>query len=85
MQLDRIRPNQEAVVKGYLEGRDVLFCSPIGSGKSLTFEVAPSAFKFLNNVNDATVIVVSSLVALIGVSSRRTVEERGERCLPTSL
>ena len=60
-----IRPNQEAVVKGYLEGRDVLFCSPTGSGKSLTFEIAPYAFKYLHGVTDATVIVVSPLVALM--------------------
>ena len=65
LKYDRIRPNQEAVVKGYLEGRDVLFCSPTGSGKSLTFEVAPSAFKFLHNISDASVIVVSPLVALM--------------------
>ena len=62
---ESIRPNQEAVVKGYLSGQDVLFCSPTGSGKSLTFEIAPFAFKFLQDVNNVTVIVVSPLVALM--------------------
>ena len=41
---ENIRPNQEKVVRNYLEGKDVLFCSPTGSGKSLTFELAP--FKY---------------------------------------
>lgn len=62
---ENVRPNQEAVIKGYLSGQDVLFCSPTGSGKSLTFEVAPFAFKFLQDVNDVSVIVVSPLVALM--------------------
>ena len=62
---ESIRPNQEAVVKGYLSGQDVLFCSPTGSGKSLIFEIAPFAFKFLQDVNNVTVVVVSPLVALM--------------------
>ena len=59
---ESIRPNQEAVVNGYLSGKDVLFCSPTGSGKSLTFEIAPFPFKFLQDVNNVTVIFVSPLV-----------------------
>ena len=62
---ENVRPNQEAVIKGYLSGQDILFCSPTGSGKSLTFEVAPFAFQCLQNVNNASVIVVSPLVALM--------------------
>ncbi|XP_046572687.1 ATP-dependent DNA helicase RecQ-like [Haliotis rubra] len=49
----------------YLKGNDVLFCSPTGSGKSLTFEIAPFVYKQLHNTNKATVIVVSPLVALV--------------------
>ena len=64
---ETIRPNQEKVIKSYLEGNDVLFCSPTGSGKSLTFELAPSLFKRLSSDQpaQATVIVVSPLVALM--------------------
>ena len=62
-----IRPNQKLVVEAYLNGKDVLFCSPTGSGKSLTFEIAPFVFKNLKDAQDepSTVIVVSPLVALM--------------------
>ena len=44
-----IRPNQEKVIRSYLEVKYVLFCSPTGSGKSLTFNILyvniPSAFQ----------------------------------------
>ena len=62
-----IRPNQKLVTESYLSGKDVLFCSPTGSGKSLTFEIAPFAFKFLKHAETepSTVIVVSPLVALM--------------------
>ena len=62
-----IRPNQEKVIRSYLEGKDVLFCSPTGSGKSLTFEMAPFVFKWLNTDQSApaSVLVVSPLVALM--------------------
>ena len=55
------------MIESYFEGKDVLFCSPTGSGKSLTFEVAPFVFKHLNTDQSApaSVIVVSPLVALM--------------------
>lgn len=31
-----LRPNQRKVIEGYVGGKDVFFCSPTGSGKSLT-------------------------------------------------
>lgn len=58
------RPNQKEVIHGYLEGHDVLFCSPTGSGKSLIFEVAPLVFKNLGS-EKSCVVVVSPLVALM--------------------
>ena len=67
---EKIRENQKAVVTSYLEGKDVLFCSPTGSGKSFTFEIAPLAFSFLYH-HDAlpsltsSVIVISPLVSLM--------------------
>ena len=62
-----IRPNQKLVVTLYLSGKDVLFCSPMGSRRRLTFEIAPFVFKFLsqNDMELSTVIVVSPLVALM--------------------
>ena len=63
-----IRPiTKKLVTESYLNGQDVPFCSPTGSGKSLTFEIAPFAFIFLNHAETepSTVIVVSPLVALM--------------------
>ena len=39
------REGQREVVKAYLAGKDVLFCTPTGSGKSLYFEIAPYVFE----------------------------------------
>ena len=36
--------NQEEILKQILNGRDILFCSPTGSGKSFIFEVALFTF-----------------------------------------
>ena len=43
---ENIRENQRNVVEAYLSGRDVLMISPTGSGKSLTFHIAPFAIDF---------------------------------------
>ena len=59
-----LRQNQGDILKQVLHGRDVLFCSPTGSGKSLIFEVAPFAFHFLSHVKSCC-IVVSPLAALM--------------------
>ena len=61
---ETIRPNQEKVVRNYLEGKDVLFCSPTGSGKILTFELASFFFKCTDQSAPASMIVVSPLAAL---------------------
>ena len=62
-----IRHNQKEVVLQYTQGSDVLFCSPTGSGKSLTFEIAPYVLSFLRRTEllqelCVSVIVVSPLV-----------------------
>ena len=59
-----LRPNQEEILKQVLNGRDILFCSPTGSGKSLIFEVAPFAFHFLGQMKSCC-IVVSPFAALM--------------------
>ena len=43
LNFENIRENQRKVVEAYLSGRDVLMISPTGSGKSLTFHIAPFA------------------------------------------
>ena len=42
---DKLRDGQKRVVEAYLTGKDVFFCSPTGSGKSLCFEIAPFVFE----------------------------------------
>ncbi|VDI17913.1 Hypothetical predicted protein [Mytilus galloprovincialis] len=63
-----IKINQRKVVESFLAGKYVLFCSPTGSGKSLTFEIAPFVFKYLQK-NDMcivhVVLVISPLTSLM--------------------
>lgn len=66
-----LRPNQRQVIENYISGKDVLFCSPTGSGKSLTFEVAPYIYKGLSASNNPCVaIVVSPLTSLMKTQVR---------------
>lgn len=63
-----IKPDQKTIVEAYLYGKDALFCSPTGSGKSLTFEIAPFAFANLfqsHGTIKPLVIVVSPLSSLM--------------------
>ncbi|XP_046377256.2 ATP-dependent DNA helicase RecQ-like [Haliotis rufescens] len=62
--IQSIRPTQKEVIEGYLKGKDVLFCSPNGSGESLTFELSPHLYKAVESTSHATVIVVSPFVEL---------------------
>ena len=61
----QLMPNQRSVIEQYLKGRDVLFCSPTGSGKSLVFEMAPFLFQYLEKKHDCTCIIISPLTALM--------------------
>jgi ATP-dependent DNA helicase RecQ len=54
---DDLFPGQREAVEGVLEGRDVLFVSATGSGKSLTYQVA-------GVVIDGCTLVISPLLAL---------------------
>ena len=63
-----LRPNQRTVIEGYSSGKDVLFCSPTGSGKSLTFEIAPYVLSWTKDkiaLPNLCCIVVSPLVSLM--------------------
>lgn len=77
----QLKPNQGDVLTQFLNGRDVLFCSPTGSGKSLIFEVAPFAFQYLSKTeNSCTCIVVSPLAALMK-SKAHELKMRGTKTL----
>ena len=66
----RIREHQSKVIEDYCSGKDVFLSAPTGSGKSLTFEVAPYAFDYLEHGERLEVcsvcLIVVPLVALIG-------------------
>ena len=47
-----------------MNGKDVLSCSPRGSGKSLVFEMRPFLFQYLEKKQQCTCIVISPLAAL---------------------
>jgi superfamily II DNA helicase RecQ len=44
----QVREQQRQVAEAYLSGHHVFILAPMGSGKSLTFEIAPYAFDFLS-------------------------------------
>src|SRR5262249_46945426 len=52
------RPNQEAVCRAAIEGRDVLLVMPTGSGKSLCYQLPGMA-------RGGTALVISPLIALM--------------------
>ncbi|MCP5119980.1 MAG: DEAD/DEAH box helicase, partial [bacterium] len=52
------RPNQEAVCRAAIEGRDVLLVMPTGSGKSLCYQLPGVA-------SGGTTLVISPLIALM--------------------
>ena len=60
-----LKPNQRIVIEQYMKGKDVLFCSPTGSGKSLVFEMGPFLFQYLEKKQQCTCIVISPLAALM--------------------
>ena len=64
---EEIRENQRAVVTGYLNGKDILFCSPTGSGKSFVFEIAPLVFSFQHH-SDALPSLTSSVIVISHLS-----------------
>ena len=51
LNLAELGPNQRNVIEEYASGKDVVFffCSPTGSGKSLTFEIAPFVLSYLKD------------------------------------
>ena len=42
-----LHPDQECVLKVFMEGRDVFMCLPTGNGKSLCYWFLPRAFDCL--------------------------------------
>ena len=62
-------------LKGFANGKDVVFfCSPTGSGKSLTFEIAPFVLSYLKDkaaLPSVCCIVVSPLVLLMRTQEKK--------------
>ena len=63
------REHQRKVIQAYCSGKDVFVSAPTGSGKSLTFEVAPYVLDYLQHGEREEVLsiclVVVPLVALM--------------------
>ena len=64
LNFENIRENQRKVVEAYLSGRDVLMISPAGSGKSLTFHIAPFAIDSSDDIQTVC-LVIFPLVSLM--------------------
>ena len=64
-----IRENQRKVVEAYVSDRDVLMVAPTGSGKSLTFHIAPFVLGFYKHgeidLVDTICFVTFPLVSLM--------------------
>ena len=64
-----IRENQRKVAEAYVSDRDVLMVAPTGSGKSLTFHIAPFVLEFYKrgerDLVDTVCLVIFPLVSLM--------------------
>ena len=81
---DEIRGNQRQVVEAYLSGRDVLMVSPTGSGKSLTFHIAPVVYDYLTRGQQEHILDMPChcpVVVFDERSSRISSEQTNCRCM----
>ena len=61
-----LRPQQEEVVRKFVQGHDVFVSLPTGSGKSLCYCILPEVFDILRKVKDTSIfLVVSPLIVLM--------------------
>ena len=74
-----LRPNHRNVIEGYSYGKDVPFCSPTGSGKSLTFEIAPYVMSFMRDK-----IALPSACCIVFPPLMRPVKSQIRLCIPFS-
>jgi len=65
-----IRENQRKVVEAYVGGRDALMVAPTGSGKSLTFHIAPFVLDFYKHGERDLVDTVCLVIFPFGGQSR---------------
>ena len=80
LNFENIRENQRKVVESYLSGRDVLMISPKGSGKSLTFHIAPFAIDFFKHgERDDIQTVCLVIFPLVSMQARQVVSSRLHR------
>ena len=70
-----LRPNQLAVLRRFMNGRDVFVCLPTGSGKSLCYCLLPKVFDKLKPcTHSSIVVVVSPLISLMKDQVRAMME-----------
>jgi len=73
---ESIRAGQQQVIEAHLSGKDVFFCSPTGSGKSLCFEIAPFVYDYVN----LGISAVDSRVEFLSVQERQIVLDKQVSC-----
>ena len=61
----KLKEYQWQTIEAYLSGRDVFVSAPTGAGKSVTFELAPHAFKYMSENSQLLILVVVPLVSLM--------------------
>ena len=62
----KLCPQQEEVVRKFVQGHNVFVSLPTGSGKSLCYCILPEVFDILRQVKDTSMfLVVSPLIALM--------------------
>ena len=64
---NELKKEQRAVLKGFLNGKDVFGCLPTGLGKSVCYMLLPKAFDLLYDKPDgmSTAIVIAPLTSLM--------------------
>ena len=78
---DQIKENQRQVVEAYLAGRDVLMVSPTGSGKSLTFHIAPFVYNYLKHGEEEQVYSVCLVIVPLLSLMRDQVAALQRKCI----
>ena len=62
---EKLRPEQDKVLRAFVSGRDVFAALPTGYGKSLCFALLPVVFDRLRGKSSSIVICVSPLTSLM--------------------
>ena len=71
----KLKDFQKSVIKSYASNKDCFCVAPTGSGKSLTFVLAPFIFDHKLERLDSIALIVQPLVALMKEQAKRDLPE----------